>query len=61
MLTWVQSLLGLMVAYCVACRANAKITGIVDQDIEPPGGRRRIRRGTCKTCGAATSQFVASS
>ena len=61
MLTWFQSLLGLVVAYCVACRANAKITGIVDEDIETPGGRRRIRRGTCRDCGSATSQFVASS
>jgi hypothetical protein len=61
MFMWFQSLLGLVAAYCVACRASARITGVVDEDIETPGGRRRIRRGTCKTCGAATSQFVASS
>ena len=33
---------------------------VADEDIETPGGRRRIRRGVCRDCGSETSQFVAS-
>ena len=60
MLMWFQSLLGLVSTYCVAGRANAKISRVADEDIETPGGRRRIRRGFCRDCGSETSQFVAS-
>jgi hypothetical protein len=60
MFLWFQSLLGLVSTYCVACRHQAKISRVADEDISTPGGRRRIRRGKCKTCGSETSQFVAS-
>jgi hypothetical protein len=58
MLGWLSSLLGMARSYCVRCRANEKIGGVKEVEIDTPSGLRRIRRGNCKTCGSSTSQFI---